>query len=168
MPMLRTGDLDMIVGRMPEYRHRENNVQEVLFQEQMVVVSRKGHPLTQYDEVKFQQLPRYEWILPPSQTTLRRQIDKEFFDRGFSLPSNAVECVSFLTNRTLLMTTDMLCVLPYQVVKTEVDQNLLEIIPYKLNISSGPVGVSYRSQDALSPAAAEFLEGLRHTASSLT
>lgn len=167
MPLLHTGDLDMVVGRLPEYRHREDLVQELLYNEQLVIVCRKDHPLAQVKKVELGELANQNWILPPVQTTLRRQIDKEFFDKGFPPPANAVESISFLTNRALLTATDMLCVLPYHVVENEISLGILAIVPCEMSISSGPVGVSYRNLEALSPAALEFLRELRASASGL-
>ncbi len=167
MPLLHTGDLDMVVGRLPEYRHREDLVQETLYQEQLVIVCGNDHPLAQSDKVDLGDLADQNWILPPVQTTLRRQIDKEFFDKGFPPPSNAVESISFLTNRALLSSTDMLCVLPYHVVESEISLGILAVVPCEMSISIGPVGVSYRNLDSLSPAALEFLRELRASAGGL-
>jgi len=167
MPLLHTGDLDMVVGRLPEYRHREDLSQELLYREEIVIVCGKDHPLARPAHVDFGELSGRNWILPPVQTTLRRQIDKEFFDRGYPPPSNAVECVSFLTNRALLASTDMLGILPYHVVEHEIDQGLLATVSCPLNISNGPVGVSYRSLDLLSPAALQFLQELRRVAADI-
>ncbi len=164
MPLLHSGDLDMVVGRLPEYRHRLALDQETLYRERLVVVCRKNHPLAADDHVALEDLIDRDWILPPAPTTLRRQIDKEFHDSGLPSPSNAVECVSFLTNRALLLETDMLCVMPYQVVEQEIVQGLLAVVACTLDISGGPVGVSYRAPDSLSPAAQAFLHELRATA----
>ncbi len=161
MPALRSGDLDMVVGRLPEYRHREEVLQEPLYDEQICIVGRSGHPVTRIKNVKFEQLSKLSWILPPQDTTLRRQIDKEFLDRNLDPPVAVVESVSFLTNRHLLAKTDLLGVFPYHVVEEEVGGGSLVIIPSKLNLSSGPVGVSYRRQGGLSPAALSFLDVLR-------
>ncbi|MFK5980513.1 MAG: LysR substrate-binding domain-containing protein [Rhizobiaceae bacterium] len=161
MPLLHTGDLDLVLGRLAEYRHREGLIQETLFKEQLVVACRKDHPLSTKKAVSTEQLAECNWILPPVETTLRRQIEKEFFDRGHAPPKIGVECVSFLTIRALLAKTDMLCMLPLNVVENELAQGALATIHCKLHISSGLVGVSYRSLDALSPAAHEFLKELR-------
>ena len=161
MPLLHTGDLDMVLGRLAEYRHREDLTQEILYHEDVVVVCRKGHPLDTHKKVTFEKLAQNDWILPPTQTTLRRQIDKEFFDRGLPAPSNPVECVSFLTNRSILIDTDMIGVFPLHVVQREIINGELAIVNCKLNISESPVGVTYRQEDALSPAATAFLAQTR-------
>ena len=161
MPLLHSGELDMVVGRLAEYRYREELVQEILYHEEIVVVCRQKHPLARSKTVKFEVLADQDWILPPRQTTLRRQVDKEFFDRGLPSPSNPVECVSFLTNRAILLETDMIGVFPSHVVEREISNGELAVVNCKLNISNSPVGISYRSEDALSPAATTFLAKLR-------
>ena len=168
MPLLRSGEIDMIVGRLTEYRYREEITQEILYSEEVVVVTRSGHPLTKMKSVSLQELGDSDWILPPTQTTLRRQIEKEFFDRGLPSPPNPVECVSFLTNRALLLETDMVGIFPEHVVQREIEKGELAKIKCEINISDSPVGVSYRTHAALSPAASAFLDELRAVASSLS
>ena len=161
MPLLHSGELDMVVGRLAEYRYREELTQEILYHEEVVVVCRREHPLARSKTVKFEALADQDWILPPKQTTLRRQVDKEFFDRGLPSPPNPVECVSFLTNRAILLETDMIGVFPLHVVEREISNGELAVVNCKLNITNSPVGVSYRSEEALSPAATTFLAKLR-------
>jgi DNA-binding transcriptional LysR family regulator len=167
MPLLHTGELDMVVGRLPEYRYREELTQELLYQEDVVIVCRQAHPLTKRPNISIQELQKSDWILPPTQTTLRRQIDKSFSDHGLSSPANPVECVSFLTNRAILLDTDMIGVFPLNVVRREVSNGELAIVNCKLNFTRSPVGVSYRNEDALSPAASAFLTELRSVATDL-
>lgn len=161
MPLLHSGELDMVVGRLTEFRYREELAQEVLCDEGIVVVCRKSHPLARRKSVSFKEVNRHQWILPPTQTTLRRQVDRAFFDQGFSSPSHPVECVSFLTNRSLLLNTDMIGVFPVHVVQREIANGELAIVHCNLDITQSPIGVSYRREGVLSPAAAEFLAMLR-------
>lgn len=161
MPLLRSGELDMVVGRLPEFRYREELIREILCDERIVVVCRKSHPLIRHDSVSFAEMSRYQWILPPAQTTLRRQIDKAFLDQGFFPPSHLVECVSFLTNRSLLLNTDMIGIFPIHVIQRELACGELAIVNCRLDITQSPVGVSYRREGILSPAAAGFLAMLR-------
>jgi len=167
MPALRLGDVDMVVGRLPEYRHRQELVQESLFAEPVRIAARPGHPLVRKQRVGFEDVAACEWILPPLDTTLRRQIDKEFLDRGLAPPANAVESISFLTNRGLLASTDMLAAFPHHVIENEIRHGVLAIVPCALNMASIAVGVSYRRHGGLSPAAAGFLDILRDHADAL-
>ena len=161
MPLLHSGELDMVVGRLTEFRYREDFTQEILCDERIVVVCRKSHPLSSKESVSFDEMNQHQWILPPTQTTLRRQIDSAFFDQGLTPPSHPVECISFLANRSLLLATDMIGVFPVHVVQSEISNGELAIVNCGLNITQSPIGVSYRRAGILSPAASEFLAMLK-------
>ena len=167
IPALRAGEVDLVVGRLPEYRYREDLIQEALYEEQVCVVAKAGHPLVKSEKPDMAALLDWDWILPPPETTLRRQIDKEFLDAGFPPPVNALESVSLLTNRQLLLRSEMLCVLPYHVVEDDIRRGDLAIVPFNFAEASGPIGVSYRRSGRLSPAADIFLDELRITGESL-
>ena len=167
MPALAVGDIDFVVGRLPEFRFREELVQEPLFREQVCVVVRAGHPLTRRRRLKIDALAACEWILPPPETTLRRQVEKAFHDAGLEAPRPMVQSVSLLTNRALLLATDMVGVWPRQVVLEDVRRGALAILPIALPPAAGPVGISRRRDAILSPAAEALVDELRRAARGL-
>ena len=67
-----------------------------------------------------------------------------------------------------MINTEMIGIMPRDVVQRDISSGTLAVINCKLNISGSPVGVSYREEDALSPAAYAFLEELRGASSSLS
>lgn len=164
MPMLTSGDLDFVVGRLPEYRYRDSFTQEFLYHEDVVIVARTGHPLSGKNSVTIQQLAECDWILPPSQTTLRRQITAEFQNQGLPVPLNPVESVSFLANRSLILNTDIIGVFPADVVEKEIKSGEFSVLDSKLTTPVSKVGVSYRNIESLSPAAIAFLSHLKKVA----
>ncbi|WP_379067158.1 LysR family transcriptional regulator [Mesorhizobium sp. UC74_2] len=91
IPALRAGELDMVVGRLSELRDRLNVVQEVLMDDIACVVARRGHPLAERHDLGLADLIGWEWILPPQETSLRRQIDIAFREEGLEPPVHAVE-----------------------------------------------------------------------------
>ncbi len=165
MPMLRVGDLDLVLGRLPEYREREGLMQEVLYYEPVSIVARRDHPLASRDNLTLQELLDQDWILPPPQTSLRRQIEIAFRKEKLDPPSRAVESVSILTNHTLLLETDMIACMPFQVVEM---QERLVRLPITLKAALGPVGVTLRSDASMTPAASYFLSVLRRVGKSMS
>jgi DNA-binding transcriptional LysR family regulator len=165
MPMLRVGDLDLVLGRLPEYREREGLVQEVLYYEPVSIVARKEHPLAGRDTLSLADVAQEEWILPPPQTSLRRQFEAAFRKVGLEPPVRAVESISILSNHTLLLHSDMLGVMPYQVVEA---QHGLVRLPINLKVAAGPVGITFRAHAEPTPAAANFVEILRRVASEMS
>ncbi len=115
MPGLRTRDIDVVLGRLPEYREREGLRQEVLYLDVVSIMVREGHPLTQRKKLALADLVDQAWVVPPPQTTLRRQIDHAFRHEGLEPPHDVIESLSILTNHALLMNTDMLAAMPRQV-----------------------------------------------------
>ncbi|MCZ4351339.1 LysR family transcriptional regulator [Roseovarius aestuarii] len=167
MPRLRAGELDLVVGRLPVRRYRSDLAQRRLFDDRIDLVVRRGHALLSLEAPTFDDLRGYGWILPPPETTLRRQIDQYFISEGQYVPPQVVESVSFLTNRALLTATDMICALPSRVVAVD-GADGLDALPLALPFGNGPVGASYRQSTSLPPAAEAFLKALEDVASELT
>ncbi len=165
MPRLRSGELDLVVGRLPLLRHRSDLSQIALMQGRIALVVRAGHPLLGRGALGFEDLRGLAWILPPSDTTLRRQIDQFFVDEGQYVPPSIVESVSFVTNRALLAGSDMICAMPAELALGDPGGALAEL-PIPLPFGDGPVGASYRTGTSLPPAAAALLEALREVAQS--
>ena len=164
MPALLSGEIDMIVGRLPAYRHRTKLVQEKLFDDRVVAVAGKQHPLAGKKSVPFSQLKPFGWILPPLDTTLRRQVDQYFVSQNQYVPPTVLESVSYLTNRALLQTRDVIGLMPHHVVMHDVMNGALVEIPWAVPFGKGPIGISYRGPDSLSPAGDAFLRALRRVA----
>lgn len=114
IPSLRNGEIDLVVGRLSEHRERQDVEQETLMDDLACVVARSGHPLASREALVLPDLTGWDWILPPQETGLRRQVDLAFRQQGLEPPMHAVESVSLLTNRGLLVNADYLGVLPIQ------------------------------------------------------
>jgi DNA-binding transcriptional LysR family regulator len=167
MPALLSGEIDMVVGRLPSHRHRENITQEKFFDERVLAVAGIQHPLAEVSNISFEQLKPYGWILPPVETTLRRQTDQFFIRQDQYAPQTAIESVSYLANRSLLMAHDFIGLMPAHVAALDIQGGLLTAIDWMAPFGAGPVGVSYRGKQSLSPAGSTFLDALRAAATEI-
>jgi DNA-binding transcriptional LysR family regulator len=161
MPSLLVGDLDMVLGRLPEEGRSHALVYEEFYAEPICVVTRRGHPLSRRRRLSLRDLADEAWLLPLPETALRRQIERAFVEAGAQLPRNVIESVSILTNRALLRKSEFLGVMPYHVALDDVQQGLLAILPVKLKSLETPVGAILRAPGKLPPAASALLECLR-------
>ncbi len=161
MPSLLAGDLDMVLGRLPEEGRSRALLYEEFYAEPICLVSRRGHPLARRRRLTLRDLANEAWLLPLPETALRRQIERAFVDAGAPLPRNVIESVSILTNRALLRKSDCIGVMPYHVALDDVEQGLLAILPVKLKALESPVGAILRAPGKLPPAASALLECLR-------
>ena len=164
MPRLRNGELDMVVGRMPTHRHRVGLMQPPLTQDDVILVVGPSHPLGGRTGLTFEDLRPYGWILPPPETTLRRQIDSVFVEQAQYQPPLVVESVNYVANRTLLGFGRLIGLAPRQAVALDAAQNLLRPLDYALPFGFGPIGVTHRGPEHLSPAAQLFLQALQDIA----
>lgn len=161
MPSLLAGDLDMVLGRLPEEGRSRALVYEEFYAEPICVVTRRGHPLSRKRRLALRELANEAWLLPLPETALRRQIERAFVDAGAQLPRNVIESVSILTNRALLRKSDCVAVMPYHVALDDVELGLLAILPVKLKSIETPVGAILRAPGTLPPAASALLDCLR-------
>jgi molybdate transport repressor ModE-like protein len=160
MPGLLSGEIDMVVGRLPSHRHREKIQQEKLFEDHVLAVVGAQHPLASKTGVNFAQTRPFGWILPPLETTLRRQVDHFFVGQQQYVPSVSIESVSYLTNRALLNARDLIGLMPAEVVTDDIRHGHLVQLDWVVPFGRGPVGVSLRSDDTLSPAGRAFKAAL--------
>jgi DNA-binding transcriptional LysR family regulator len=161
VPSLLVGDLDMVLGRLPEQGRSHALLYEDFYAEPVCLVVRRGHPLLRRRRLALRDLVNEAWLLPLPETTLRRQIERAFVDASAPLPRNVIESVSILTNRVLLRKSDCIGVMPYHVALDDVEHGLLSILPVKLKSVESPVGAILRAPGNLPPAASALLECLR-------
>ena len=157
LPALREGALDLVVGRLTEEAAPPGLVCRVLYDEPVLLVVRTGHPLLDRADLTLADLVGAAWILPPPQTALRGEVDQGFRAQGLEPPRSIVESVSVLTNRTLLLETDMIGVLPAQVAEADRALGVLAVLPVPLPTVMRAIGVTRRDLDTPSPAVAAML-----------
>lgn len=160
MPRLLSGEIDMVVGRLPSHRHREKIRQEKLFEDRILAIVGNQHPLAGRPDVSFAQTKPFGWIVPPLETTLRRQLDHFFVGQQQYVPPVTIESVSYLTNRALLQSRDLIGLMPAEVVSQDIAHGYLSPLDWDVPFGQGPIGVSFRADDDLSPAGRAFKSAL--------
>ncbi|MEN0087025.1 MAG: LysR substrate-binding domain-containing protein [Pseudomonadota bacterium] len=161
MPALRNGEIDMVVGRLPTHNHRHELEQIPLYQENIEVVVGPEHPLVGKNDLTFDDLRPFGWILPPAETSLRLLVDQFFVDMRQYSPERVIESVSYLTNRALLKSSDLIGFMPSAVPQPEMEAGQLHVLPYTLPFGTGAVGITVRAGGGLSPAALAMMDALK-------
>jgi molybdate transport repressor ModE-like protein len=164
MPLLRAGEIDLVVGRLPAFSSGSGIAEEVLCDDVAQIVVRTGHPLRQSPALTLADLMDQPWILPRRETSLRRQIDEGFRQAGLRTPANVVESVSILTNLALVLKADYLVVWPVQLARFEAHLGLVQTLDIPLPATRRPIGISTRRDARLSPAADTLIAALRRSA----
>lgn len=155
VPMLRRGELDLIAGRLPEFRYRDGLHVEALHHEEIAIVVRPRHPALR-QTASLANLRRWPWILPPPGTSFRQTIEMAFFEHNLALPPAPCESLSVLANRRLVLETDHICPFPIGVVRGEIARGTLSRIPLDPPLWFGPVGICRRADAPMTRAAEEL------------
>ncbi len=168
LPMLRTGDLDLVLGRVPAAAQRRGLIVEDLYDEPTMIVARPGHPLAGRGRPGLDDLLAADWILPSEQTMLRRDIELAFRAAGHDAPLPAVESVAALANHNLILQSDLLAFLPHSVASFFVAAGLLSVLETDLVLPPTRTGLILRAQRPLAPAPARFAAIARDVARDIT
>lgn len=155
--MVLSGELDMVVGRLPPGLDERLRAQ-TLCREPVVVATRKDHPALAMPSIQLTDLLNFPWVLPLSQTRLRSEVEQLFVDKSLSLPDSRVECTSMSTMRHLIVSGDVVAVLPRFVVAG--DERLAEIDVPEFKRLGHLVGVTAARDVPLTPGAKVLLECL--------
>ena len=161
---LRSGQLEMMVGRILEPEASGELNFEPLSDEPHCIFARTGHPLESRGDLTLADLADAGWILPAQGSILRDRLTALFLSAGLDLPEQTIETTSLPMITQLLAQSDMVVALPREVVRTHVEHRLLVALPIELELRLDPYGIVTRRHHPLSPGGEAMLQALRHTA----
>lgn len=162
-PKLVSGELDLVVGRLPEQLLLGIS-SHVLYQEQLLLVTGSRHLDLTEISIELSNLLNYLWILPLPTSPVRAKVEQFFLQHQLPLPSNYVESLSLLTNLGLLQTSKSLGFLPRAAAQPFIKAGLLITIPIEVRPSFGNIGYSLQTERLPTPATLHFIEALQKTA----
>jgi DNA-binding transcriptional LysR family regulator len=167
-PSLATGELDIVVGRLPEVELPISDAfplkHHALFDDSLAVVVGSRHALGHVSITSLCDLAMAPWILPTTDSPLRYSVERMFRQAGLSLPGDVVESLSVLTNLGVLLESPRVAVMPRVAAMQFMRAGLLCIIDIPESGSFGTVGYSVRSHKEMTPACESFIECLREVA----
>lgn len=149
---LRCGDIDFIVGALRGLPEEEELSEELLFDDHLSVIARKGHPLEHLDEVHWTDLVQYGWVLPRVGTPTRTLFEEAIDRRGLPVPEHVIETSSLITLRGLLLESDRITVLSRHQIHVDERYGVLTALPFDLKEASRPIGITRRAHSSPSPA----------------
>ncbi len=159
-PMLLTGELDVIVGRLPDFRHDEVQYHS-LYLEELAIVTRGGHPLSGLAMFNPSELGKYPWIVPSRESPVRRLLEDFFARQGIAWPENEIESLSMLTNLGILRQSDTIAVLPRSAALPFVEAGTLHELMIDYSVPFGLVGYSIKADRKPTPAGRAFIQALQ-------
>jgi DNA-binding transcriptional LysR family regulator len=158
------GDLDLIVGRVPQSQISGLIRKEYLLNEPNELVCRAGHPLARKKKLQLSDLAEADWILPEPGSYLWDDVRATFSSVGLDPPQPALVTSSTALRLALFETTDMIGVLTRQTARVYEARGILKILDVKMIVEEAPTLILSRQEGVLTPAAMAFAEHVRDAA----
>lgn len=159
---LRSGDLDLVVGRLGRPDTMVGLSFTQLYTETALVVVAPGHPLA--DATGLEQLVDSLVVYPPKESAIRPLLARLMIARGLPLFANRIESVSSAFGRTLALgPLQAAWVISNGVVRDDIADGTLVALKIDMKPTEGPVGIMARSEDRPSTAAHLFRKALIQT-----
>ncbi|MBD9527365.1 LysR family transcriptional regulator [Paracoccus sp. PAR01] len=152
---LRRGEIDMVLGALRLPSPIEDITQERLFDDEVVAVARKDHPLLGKPVLTVDDLTTHPWVMPRKSTPIRAILDGFLADG----PPSVIETSSVIMLRELLLGSDHLGGVSRR--QAEVEAAALAILPLHLPGAMRPIGITTRSGWEPTGVQRDFLEILR-------
>ncbi|SFC84347.1 LysR family transcriptional regulator, pca operon transcriptional activator [Devosia psychrophila] len=167
LTLLRTGDVDFVIGRMAEPDVMLGLSFEHLYSERVVFVVRPGHALLSERSFDLSMVENYQTLVPPPGSVIRRLVERMLVANGVTELRDEVETVSNAFGRAYVRQTDAIWIISEGVVAEDIADKHLMLLPVDSSETTGPVGLTTRT-DMVSTLAAESLkQAVRDAAASL-
>jgi LysR family transcriptional regulator of gallate degradation len=143
---LRSGAADFLIGAMRERLAYKDVVQEHLFDDELAIIMRAGHPLAQDKRVTAEELTQYPWIAPRPESPLHDHFDELFHAAHVPVPAATIECNSLVAARSLLLESDRLMLLSVHQIHYDLKAGLLAAIPHPLGKVTRAIALTMRAR----------------------
>jgi LysR family pca operon transcriptional activator len=165
--LLRTGDVDIVIGRMAEPDLMLGLAFEHLYSESVVLVVRPDHPLLALDDFHPSLIEPYQVLMPTPDAVIRHHVDRMLLVHGISNIRDEIETVSNAFGRSYVRQTDAIWIISEGVVARDLEEGQLARLPVDTSVTTGPVGFTSRADTAPSLATTTLMQAIRNVVASL-
>jgi DNA-binding transcriptional LysR family regulator len=163
---VRQGELDLAVVAMPAEMGPELT-QEHLYVDEYIVCASTAHHLAAKKQVTLADVAQERWTVSEPSTEIYRHLHQAFEERGLAAPRVAVETANPATRLPIVAASHILGYSWLSVVRRSARELGLAELRIKELTSTFDVGVAYRRNGYLSPAARRFIEILKVAAKNI-
>jgi DNA-binding transcriptional LysR family regulator len=163
---LEARGVDFVIGRIPQ-RVPDHYNTEVLFHDEVKVVTGSKNPLAQRRSIALVDLIDEPWILSALDSYFRSLQAAVFRASGLEPPSPAVTATEYHLRLELLANNRLLTIVPGFSIVLPRPRPGVVALSVKLRVARDPVGIVTLKNRSLSPAAQLFIERVRDGTRSL-
>jgi DNA-binding transcriptional LysR family regulator len=159
---LRNGLVDLYVGPAPEETQPADLNVIKLFDNHRVVVGRRGHPLAGAKTLS--DLADACWLTTSITRDAADELKQVFTEHGLGAPRLVCQSQSALSVITVLINSDILAMMPVQLIESPIADGLLEEIKLDREFAAPPIMMMHRAGIGLTPASEYFIHLVQRAA----
>lgn len=164
LEQLRSGMLDIVVGRLAEPEHMTGFFFEHLYSERVVFVVDPGHPLLRSGGELYGRLADFPMLLPPQGSVIRPFVERFLLINAIPRPRTIIETVSDSFGRAFVRAEPAVWVISEGVVARDLAEGRLAALPFDTADTSGPVGLTMRTDTRSQPGFERIMAAIRGAA----
>ena len=157
---LKSGELDIGIGRMSDPELMVGLNYELLFLESLKLVVRPNHPLLN-ENITLSRVMEWPAVVSPEGTVPRQNAEALLASQGCKLPASCIETLSASLSRQLTVDFNYVWFVPSGAVKDDLRQGVLMALPITSQCSAEPIGILTRVDTALSAGAQILISSIR-------
>ncbi|KEJ88145.1 pca operon transcription factor PcaQ [Sulfitobacter donghicola] len=162
---LRSGDLDLVVGRMGHPENMAGLSFTQLYTEQVIIAAAADHPLAHSATLK--SLADYKVLYPPKSAAIRPLVDRYLIENGLGNFPNSLETVSGAFGRSMTLgAAQAVWFISKGVVARDIDAGRMIALPFDTSSMAGPIGIMARAEEDPTPTMRLFRQALLDAATS--
>lgn len=166
LAQLTRGDLDLLLCTLPDVAPQGMTL-ELLLDDELAVVARKGHPLASRRQIALPVLARQRWVLPSSTVLSRRALEFCLDAAGGAAPATVIETNSVPLLFAVVARTDLLSYQSLRALQSSPDSAQVRALDVPALNRQRRVGLVYRPDSYFPRAALGLMDLLRETARTL-
>jgi DNA-binding transcriptional LysR family regulator len=159
---LKSGELDVGIGRMSDPEMMSGLTYEMLFLESLKLVVRPDHPLLQ-TTITLSRVLEWPVVVLPTGTVPRQNAEELLHSHGCTLPAGCIETLSASLSRQLTANFDYVWFVPSGAVKNDLRQGSLVALPIVPAGVGDPIGIITRVDAPLSAGVQSLINAIRKT-----
>ena len=164
---LRSGEVDFIIGAIRPEETAPHLKTERLFDDKLAILARSDHPCAKKKKLSIKTLEELSWVLPPASTPAHHLFEDFCATHQIDIPVHSIETSSSSMVRGLLLESDRVALLSEHQIYYDKKFGALTTLPFELEATYRPIGITMLSHIRPSPAAQLFLESVRSVAKNL-
>jgi LysR family pca operon transcriptional activator len=161
---LRSGALDLVVGRLADAQQMHGLAFEHLYSETVVAVARRGHPLAAKPSVTMTDLLPFTVLVPTQGSVIRPFVDRLMITQGISALDDVIETVSPTFGRRYTLGTDAVWIISHGVVIDDLASGELVRLGLDCSDTSGPIGLTTKADVPAPVSTALLINAIRAVA----